>query len=503
MNDPRFQKINDLFIDFSLGKFDSKVEISPKLDEIDAFISNVNMLGEELKDTTISRNYFNNIFHSVSDMVFVLNPDGKINKINNSVKQLLSCAEDELINISIEKLFSSSQNNLFQEVSSQLQNDCKTVKLTNKIKWKNLSIDTQCLFTYLYSEQDEKIGFLLIARDVRKLMEYESKYQKIFQYSSDVIFIMNEDFQFLEMNRAGKRLLDLKKGMLTMLDLFADASKKASFEKFLKENNSIKDFYSKLKVKKNKQMDCLISMNRIEGNSGNLQGIIKDISVQKANETIVINTIVKTEENERKRIAADLHDSIGQQLSAILFYLGTIKGNNKLSPENLSEILEKAHSAILNSAQELRDICFNIMPRTLENYDLSEAVRELCSKIEKQKILNFDISFSKTKIVLPKSLEITLFRIIQEFINNSIKHAKAKEVKISCSLKGGLFNLDLSDNGIGFELQEKFSKTGMGLKNMESRLLPYSGKITFVSKLNSGTHCNIKIEKQYLIDNKS
>ena len=70
MADPRFEKINELFINYSLGDFDYKIDLSPKLDEIDAFISNINMLGEELKATTISKNYFNNIFNSVSDIIF-------------------------------------------------------------------------------------------------------------------------------------------------------------------------------------------------------------------------------------------------------------------------------------------------------------------------------------------------------------------------------------------------------------------------------------------------
>ena len=83
--DSRFKKINKLLSEYSLGNFNKKLGISSRLDEVDAFISGVNMLGEELKDRTISRDYFNNIFNSVSDMVFVLDKQGRIENINTSV----------------------------------------------------------------------------------------------------------------------------------------------------------------------------------------------------------------------------------------------------------------------------------------------------------------------------------------------------------------------------------------------------------------------------------
>ena len=79
--DKRFYKIRELLTSYSLGNFDRKLSISSRMDEIDAFIAGINMLGEELKEKTISRDYFNNIFNSVSDMVFVINKLGVIEKV--------------------------------------------------------------------------------------------------------------------------------------------------------------------------------------------------------------------------------------------------------------------------------------------------------------------------------------------------------------------------------------------------------------------------------------
>ena len=88
--DPRLEEINTLLISYSLGDFNQKISTSDKMDEIDAFITNINMLGEELKISTISKNYFNNIFNSVSTMLFVLDANGTINSINKAVAETVS-----------------------------------------------------------------------------------------------------------------------------------------------------------------------------------------------------------------------------------------------------------------------------------------------------------------------------------------------------------------------------------------------------------------------------
>src|SRR6185369_3946686 len=96
MADERFNKIRNLLVAYAHGNFDKKVGMSRRMDEVDAFIAGVNMLGEELKDKTISRDYFNNIFNSVSDMVFVLDTKGQIENINTSVTRNLQYELDAL-----------------------------------------------------------------------------------------------------------------------------------------------------------------------------------------------------------------------------------------------------------------------------------------------------------------------------------------------------------------------------------------------------------------------
>jgi PAS domain-containing protein len=109
LTDPRYDKISELFVNYSNGNFDYRVDISERMDEIDAFISSINMLGEELKDITISREFFNNVFNSVSDLIFVLDIEGNITLANKAVKFKIGFEEDELTGVNIDILFANGR----------------------------------------------------------------------------------------------------------------------------------------------------------------------------------------------------------------------------------------------------------------------------------------------------------------------------------------------------------------------------------------------------------
>lgn len=134
MSDPRFSKINQLFINYSLGNFDYKIKPSSRLDEIDAFISNVNMLGEELKETTISRNYFNKIFNSVSDTIFIIDSNGKLKDINKAGVRLCRYSMEELLSMSLFDLFKNEneKKHFLKEIKNKQAIFNKHLKLQDK-----------------------------------------------------------------------------------------------------------------------------------------------------------------------------------------------------------------------------------------------------------------------------------------------------------------------------------------------------------------------------------
>src|SRR4051812_47129302 len=121
--DARFEEIGDLLINYSLGNFDAKINISSETDEIDAFITSIHMLGEELKCTTISKNYYNNIFNSVSDMLFVFNKQGIVESTNNSVGIKLNIPSDSLIGKPIDNILFKENFSIFSAIKESLHAD--------------------------------------------------------------------------------------------------------------------------------------------------------------------------------------------------------------------------------------------------------------------------------------------------------------------------------------------------------------------------------------------
>jgi PAS domain S-box-containing protein len=378
--DHRFKKINDLLSAYALGQYDKKIPLSKKLDEVDAFIAGVNMLGEELKETTISRNYFNDVFNSVSDMVFVLNHQRQITNINKAVTDRLG--------FSLQRLKGKNIDNIIPQAVFP-----DNMLLKKVLKKKDSNIQAETIFI---TKNNRKIPVLL----------------------------------------------------------------------------TIAGF----KIKENTKPGFIVTA--------------KDITNKKEAENLIIRTITETQEKERQRFAKDVHDSLGQQLSAIKFYISTI--SSLTNDIKLTDILTKANNALLDVHADVRSICFNLMPQTLEAFGLVKAVTELCNQMTVPGHLYFIITGDKEFLLNYKSLEITIFRIIQEFINNALKHGNARNIFINFKKFKTNLKIVLKDDGMGFKLFEK-KETGMGLRNVQSRVASYNGEIKITSSPGKGTKYEIMI----------
>jgi signal transduction histidine kinase len=224
--------------------------------------------------------------------------------------------------------------------------------------------------------------------------------------------------------------------------------------------------------------------------------ISEDISDQLATEKRIIRTIVETQEKERNRFASDLHDSLGQQLSGIRFYISALQ-HGIGDDENLINQFEKTLNGIDNAIDELRNICFNLMPRTLENHTLVYSINELASKLD----MDIKLEHDKALPIFEKQFEIACFRIVQEFLNNAMRHGKASQVKIKIfTLKREEeLHIFLTDNGLGFDLETTTTKPGMGLRNIQTRVESYFGSMHFHSKQGEGTKLLMKFPLAFVI----
>lgn len=199
------------------------------------------------------------------------------------------------------------------------------------------------------------------------------------------------------------------------------------------------------------------------------------------------------QENERKRIAHDLHDEIGSLLSAAKQQLNYINIKFKDLPE-LKSAIEETKGTLTDTIQEVRNIIENLSPVILESKGFAGAIQFLLEKLNHSQ--NFNTSFKQqgNAIKLDEKVQIMLYRIIQELINNTIKHAGASKLDLLMNWHEKQLLISITDNGKGFDFDEKIQSdhTGIGLKNILTRIEIIKGKVNFMSS-KSGTKILINI----------
>ncbi len=189
-----------------------------------------------------------------------------------------------------------------------------------------------------------------------------------------------------------------------------------------------------------------------------------------------VQAIIKTQENERIRFAKDLHDGLGQLLTALKINCSTITnhpGNsNQRAIENASVLIRDMH-------QEIRNISFNIMPQILVKKGLYPAISELAARINLSENLRVSISeFGFTHRFEP-AFEIAIYRIVQELLNNIIKYSGAENINLHFTQHEKELNIHIEDDGLGFDIECLEKSKGSGWKNICSRLKFINGNISF------------------------
>jgi signal transduction histidine kinase len=202
--------------------------------------------------------------------------------------------------------------------------------------------------------------------------------------------------------------------------------------------------------------------------------------------------LIESEEQERQRIARELHDSLGQQILVIKNRAELAQkfvGMPDKLDEQLSEILESA----VTSIADVRTISHGLMPVHLENFGLTEAINNLYTEIQETTSIDWSFHVDRIDHVITEEKEINFFRIIQEGINNIVKHSKASEAYIIIRKHKSGIKARLWDNGIGFDVKNKMEKGGLGLSGMKERIKILNGTIDVQSSREEGTSITIEI----------
>ena len=211
--------------------------------------------------------------------------------------------------------------------------------------------------------------------------------------------------------------------------------------------------------------------------------------MQDVQQTELLKAVVETQEIERKRLAEDLHDSVGQVLSAIKLNLHRL--HKTTETEKAQTLLADTRKLTDESIQEIRNIIHNVLPPVLTDFGFFDALKALCEKMQQITGITVKLVNNIAEERYNPGTELALYRIIQEIFSNTIKHAEATLMQVTLNMEGQYLVILIADNGIGFDMGDV--KHGFGLKNLQSRVQLVDGKVDYYTKPQHGTLITIKV----------
>jgi signal transduction histidine kinase/tetratricopeptide (TPR) repeat protein len=210
--------------------------------------------------------------------------------------------------------------------------------------------------------------------------------------------------------------------------------------------------------------------------------------LEKEKQLTATQSLLEGENAERKRLARDLHDGLGGMLSVVKLNLVNMKGNAMMSESDVS-VFHKALEMLDGSIRELRRVAHNLMPESLMRYGLKPALSDFCGSVS-----HVNLHFFGEERRLEEKFEVTVFRIVQELVNNAIKHANAAQINVQVIIESDRLNLVVQDNGKGFDVAQTDTSQTTGLSSIRSRVESLGGHIDLISAPGKGTEVQIDLK---------
>ena len=364
-----------------------------------------------------------------------------------------------------------------------------------------------------FRNRENKIdGVFFFAVDVteqvvsrKRIEESEKQFRQIVETAQEGIWMLDEMHRTKFVNSKMCQILGYSKaeimGQPTTEFITKDEIGKRYFSTGSKANIDV--YEEKLLRKDGKEVWVYMSTNPLLDKSGNYLGalaMVTDITERKRLQEKIIKQKVQqqkeitkaalqAQEKERNHLGSELHDNINQILTAVKLYLKHYLD----TPNSSAKIIESSHHYLSTAIEEIRNLSQNLVTHRFDTYSFGEVVRSFVEKQPIREMIELDMS-CLDETTIQENIKLTLFRIIQEQLNNVAKYANASAVSITVHNDDKLVRLVIRDNGVGFDTKQK--RTGVGITNICNRVESYNGTVFIQSNPGQGCILSLHIPLQ-------
>jgi PAS domain S-box-containing protein len=230
-------------------------------------------------------------------------------------------------------------------------------------------------------------------------------------------------------------------------------------------------------------------LERVKKEAFEKQLVVEKLQTERQQQRLVLETTINTQEEERRRIAEGLHNSVGQLLYGIKMALDQVKLDQTEGQQENLRALKKANEILTECIVESRRISHNLMPTLLADFGLGEAVLDVCEKLSGT--VRFKCVISRIPAKIDKHLEIVIYRVVQELMLNVVKHARATTATVTLTGSESKILINVQDNGAGFNPNP--NDKGIGLKTIKSSIFLFNGTVDISSAEGKRTLVSITI----------
>ncbi len=450
-----------------------------------------------------------------NDIVFMTGIDGTINFVNAAFEEVYGYKKKEVLGKVTPRIQKSGLmgKEFYKDLWKKLPSGRGIRKeIINKTKDGRL-INIHTSLSPIFNEKNTLIGYMAVQEDItekkiaeKKLVDAELQYRTLFEQSPDGICVLDSktlislDFNtkiHKQLGYSREEFSRLKISDYEIIDTPNVIKKRA--KKIMKEGHD--NFITRHKTKNGEIKDVHVIVQKIIlRDKPVLYAIYRDITdkvrlentlkIQEKNlQRQIMEATLSGHEEEKNELGRELHDNVNQILATVKIYLGMVKANK----ENIDiGLVEKSYDYVNAAMEELRKLSHSLVSPTLKEKGLRESLKGFIEELNLTHDFRVKLVYKLNEDrILDDKLELTMYRIIQEQMNNISKYAQANTIIIHLREKDNHLGLSILDDGVGFDTTKKGN--GIGLRNIQSRVDIFSGSMDIFSSPGEGCRLEVRI----------